>query len=500
MTPDRAMAARHALAARASLLAHGAAAALFAYALFCVFALNVDTADRRAEALPAIAGVAGALPVLVTLRLMRARVAAAARAIVAALDGVHPLRFALATLALGIALRVGFVLAFAPVQTSDGASYLALAARLAAGDPYRAAGTAAYWPPGLPFGLLPWRLALGENAWIPLFHNLVLFVASALAAARFATRLGGATAGRIAMLVLALWPNLVMDAGMASKEQQLVALVTLALALYPQAGGAWPALGAGLALGAAALTQPALLPAPLAFAAWQALRGDGARRAALRLALLAAGFVAAIAPWTIRNHAVVGGFVPVTSTAGFALYIANNDRAWGGWIDILADGDAALDPRIDERAASREALHRALAWIGENPGRAAFLALRRQQLFLGDDSDGAFSALKRGLGISGPGYAAAKLVALGFWLALVAALLFFLLSAWSGRRGALPRAGVLPLLLFVGLFALHSVVESGARHHVALSGAMAALLGAWMAIAARRAAIAAEVRRSGPRG
>ncbi|MBM3583705.1 MAG: hypothetical protein FJX36_04515 [Alphaproteobacteria bacterium] len=47
--------------ARASLLAHGAFAGLLAYALFCVFALNVDTADRRGEALPAIAGVAGAL-------------------------------------------------------------------------------------------------------------------------------------------------------------------------------------------------------------------------------------------------------------------------------------------------------------------------------------------------------------------------------------------------------------------------------------------------------
>ena len=498
MTPDAG--ARRGPAAIAARAAHGAFAALLAYALFCVFALNVDTADRRGEVLPAIAGVAGALPVLVALRVMRARVAAAARALVAALERVDRRRFAMATLALGIALRVGFVLAFPPVQSSDGASYLALATRLAAGEPYRAAGTLAYWPPGLPFGLLPWLLVLGPWRYVPLLHNLLLFVVSSLAAARFAARLGGRAAGRVAMLALAAWPSLVMDAGMASKEQQLVALVTLALALYPQAGRALPALGAGLALGAAALTQPALLPAPLAFVAWQALRGDGTRRAALRVALLLGGFAATIAPWTIRNHVVLGGFVPVTSTAGFALYIANNDRAWGGWIDILADGDATLDPRIDERGASREAGRRAAEWIRENPGRAAFLALRRQQLFLGDDSDGAFSALKRGLGISGPGYAAAKLVALGYWLALLAALLFFLLRAWRGRRGVLPRAGLLPLMLFAGLFVLHSVVESGARHHVALSGGLAALLGAWMAIAARRDALAGAVRRSGPRG
>jgi hypothetical protein len=42
------------------------------------------------------------------------------------------------------------------------------------------------------------------------------------------------------------------------------------------------------------------------------------------------------------------------------------------------------------------------------------------------------------------------------------------------------------VLLFFYLFALHSLVESGSRHHVALAGAMAALLGAWVEIAARR--------------
>ncbi|MFZ9416496.1 MAG: hypothetical protein ACO3CS_16765 [Alphaproteobacteria bacterium] len=57
---------------------------------------------------------------------------------------------------------------------------------------------------------------------------------------------------------------------------------------------------------------------------------------------------------------------------------------------------------------------------------------------------------------------------------------------------------MLPLMLFAGLFALHSMVESGARHHVALSGALAALLGAWMTIAARRDALAATLRRSDP--
>ena len=46
--------------------------------------------------------------------------------------------------------------------------------------------------------------------------------------------------------------------------------------------------------------------------------------------------------------------------------------------------------------------------------------------------------------------------------------------------------GTLPLLLFFYLFSLHSLVESGSRHHIAVAGALAALLGAWIEIAARR--------------
>ena len=36
-----------------------------------------------------------------------------------------------------------------------------------------------------------------------------------------------------------------------------------------------------------------------------------------------------IAPWTIRNYAVLGGFVPVKSQFGFTLWVGNNPYATG---------------------------------------------------------------------------------------------------------------------------------------------------------------------------
>jgi hypothetical protein len=77
-------------------------------------------------------------------------------------------------------------------------------------------------------------------------------------------------------------------------------------------------------------------------------------------------------------------------------------------------------------------------------------------------------------------------LAIAFWLGLCVALIVFLAAAWHARRGALPAFAALPLLLFFYLLSLHSLVESGSRHHIAVSGALAALLGAWVEIAARR--------------
>ena len=465
---------------------HALFALAMAYAAFAVFALNVDTADKRDETLALLAGVSGALPLLIAAWLMRDALRDHAARIVAWLATIPPRRMLGGAWLLGMASRIAWVAAIPPAPASDGAAYYSLALRLAAGESYVSAGLHAYWPPGMPLALTPWILAIGDRPVVPLLHNLVLFTLTLVATRRLARRMSGDAAAAIAVLALALWPSHVMSAGLVTKELQVLALVTITLALYPTRAAPGRAIAAGFAFGLATLTQPALLLAPAAVILFEMLRASSWRAATIRTALFLVAFAAAIAPWTARNAMVFGAFVPITSTSGFALFIGNNDRAWGGWIDLAAIGDPALDQRRDELGASRVAGARAIEWMEAHPARVAALALRKQQLFLGDDSDGAFNALKRGLGIDGAGYVVAKSLAIAFWLALCVALLVFLAAAWRARRGALPAFGTLPVLLFFYLFTLHSVVESGSRHHIALSGAMAALLGAWIEIAARR--------------
>jgi 4-amino-4-deoxy-L-arabinose transferase-like glycosyltransferase len=467
-------------------LLHLLFAGAMAYAVFCVFALNIDTSDYRDETLPMIAGTVGAAIVLGLTWILRQWIVTVALAITDRLDRIPTRTVVFAAIALGVALRLATVVVFPPYQTSDGASYYSLALKLAAGEDYAVAGTRAYWPPGLPLALTPWILVFGDRWWIPTAHNLVLFLVLVPAAASFARRMGSETAAKVCVIAIAIWPNLFIDAGMASKESQTLTLLTISLALYPAI--AFPrrlraTLGSGVALGAATLTQPALMLSPLAFIAFEIVRRSRPLDGTARILVLLAGFAAAISPWTIRNYTVFGEFVPITSTSGFALYIGNNDLAWGGWVDFKGRNDPTLDQSKDELGASRRALQKALTWMRENPDRAAFLILRKNQLFLGDDSDSVFAALKRGLKIEGPVYVAVKMTAIAFWMSIVIGLLLFMLTAWRRSNCRLPLLACLPILMFFYLFSLHSFVESGSRHHIALYAALAAMLGGWISIA-----------------
>ena len=91
------------------------------------------------------------------------------------------------------------------------------------------------------------------------------------------------------------------------------------------------ALGAGLAWGVATLTRPTALPLPLLVALWAwfplGLTVAGRDRAR-QVAMLLLGVALAIGPWTLRNAAALGAFVPVTTGGGRALFDANNPVIW----------------------------------------------------------------------------------------------------------------------------------------------------------------------------
>jgi len=122
----------------------------------------------------------------------------------------------------------------------------------------------------------------------------------------------------------------------------------------------------GVVQGLAALArQTALLYAPL-LVLWLAV-GLGARLSLPRRLLLAVvfclGVAVMIAPATLRNFAVSGDFVLVTSTGGYSLWQGNHPRAHGTFQPVVIDGvrlDDPLEMRSGYQRLAEEALGRSL--------------------------------------------------------------------------------------------------------------------------------------------
>lgn len=445
--------------------------AALAYGVFATVLLSLERALRLDWRVGAAAGaVAAALVVVAAARhgphgALRGPVLVAARR-------VGERSWIVACIAVGSLLRVAWALAVPPTPTSDHATYLSLAASLAERGQFGLGHPSLFRPPGISMALAPLVAALGDRPLVPLLLNLLLFTAMVPATYLLGRRLAGGDTARLAVALVALWPNLIMLAGFANKELLVSALVPAFMLLYLRAtdrpawqGGAGWAAGAGLALGAMVLTQPhsALLAPVLVTFEW--LRGGKWGAALARLAVAAVAALLVVLPWTVRNYLVSGELVPVSANGGHVLWVGNNPQATGGYVDVRPAWAETHEITYD-----RAALRWALAWMRANPGAFLRLVPRKQILYLGDDADGAYNSVKQGRGIRDFRYVLAKGSSNGYWVALLS---LAAVAVWSGRRRlAGPTAALLglPLLLQLAVF---SITESGGRHHVQLVALLA---------------------------
>lgn len=378
----------------------------------------------------------------------------------------------------GLILRVLWVLQYRVPQHSDQAIYFGLARSLVEHHSYSIAQMGlAYWPPGYPFFLAAWVFIFGFKTWVPLLANLSLFVASVLVVRTIAHRIGGVPAARFSLLLLAFWPTMIMTAGMASKEMLVLFLLCWALLVFQNAqdSGLTPrgislTFFAGILLALAALTQPSLMLFPSVLLALEWFRRTPIPQAVLRLALLGITMVLVICPWTLRNHRVLHAWVPISTNGGDVFYRANNPLATGGYTPA---GQQSLE-NYDEVQRGRVGFQLGKEWIRAHPGRFLVLAVQKEVLFLGDDAQGAFETLKRGLGIGGIRYLAWKGISNLFWWVLWMVILLELLIHWRGPLAENPLLAS-AMLSVLYLFTIHSVFESGSKYHEPLFGLIAVI-------------------------
>ena len=144
--------------------------------------------------------------------------------------------FLLAVLVGGIFLRVLWIGYFpAPLQ-SDSAVYVALARGLIENGIYvDRLGQRGYWPPGYPFLLYACFLIVGVHAWVPIAVNVILYAAAVYIVYRLGRMVACERVGRLAALLLTLWPNYIFLSGYPTKESFAILLIPLALLFYVSA-------------------------------------------------------------------------------------------------------------------------------------------------------------------------------------------------------------------------------------------------------------------------
>ncbi len=407
--------------------------------------------------------------------------------------GIPTSTWLLVCVLVGLVLRIAWATAFPAPLRSDGLTYFQLASTLVREHHYISfRGELAYWPPGYPFFLFALMSILGVHTWVVLIGNLSLFAATIPLVYILGKDVVNQNVGRFAAVLITVWPNDIASASLSSKEMLVVPLVLATLLLYIRAARSsgriariMLASSAGAVLGLATLAHPSFQLFPAVLALYEVLR-SGATQRTVRLLLLFAGMSAVIAPWAIRNHIELGNWILVSDNGGDVFYRANNPLATGGY----TDRGAQLLPE-NEVLRNRQGYALGEQWIISHPLSFLRLAVRKLTLFLGDDSVGVYETLKRGLGVRGWSYTLFKGIANGFWVLIWMLILGML---WNRRNSALSfRPELLTLILSVMyLLPIHSVFETGSRHHVPVVGCLAILAASTVYVPFRSAPIKAS--------
>lgn len=379
---------------------------------------------------------------------------------------------------VAFALRAAYAwFAMGPNATpsSDAASYDAVAWNLARGAGFALNGASgpyptAFVPPVLPFLTSLLYRVVGHQFFAAILMQCAIGALVPVLLANFVRHTFGPGAGRFAGWIAAVNPLMVFFSGYLLTETTFSFFLLLALfattewVKTPRVGRA---LGAGVLWGVAALTRPTALPLPVLVALWAWVPvglAAGGRERNKQLALLLLGVALVVGPWTLRNGAKLGAFVPVTTGGGRSLLDANNPIVWddpaqrGGatsvyglspYAEAFAGKSEVEIDRLSGDMAKAFLRSRTAQWA---PMAAAKLS-RFWRLTGEGGGTGAWSAggslASRMRGLFDP---------LLVWSVLTLPLALW--GAWSALRGPRGRFLSLPLLV-IAAFTLGSIVYWG---------------------------------------
>ena len=380
---------------------------------------------------------------------------------------------------LGLLLRIVWILLVPPVQYSDMVKYWDSAQRLLEKhsyyNVYYGHVLLAQRPPGYPFLLAAAMALFGHSRSIPALINLISYVLASLATYSIAHQYINKHAALLAITLLAFWPSQIAFTGLALTEPLSMGLYVASVwALLKATENGWRyAVLTGLLTGIGILVRPSLLLVPCLWALYAIASPTKCKLILWNsiVSLFVVGLV--IVPWSVRNYVVLGEVVPVSTNGGDVFYRSNNPLASGGYTE---NGERDLSALIgNEILWEKTGYTWGKEWIKENPLAFLKLAIKKQGILLGDDTEGVYSTLKMGHGKVGFSYLLLASISNAWWMVV-----WFLAAVGSLRwRSMLKEFSEWPLFFWMIFYmvAVHSVYESQSRHHMVFGGVLVIIAG-----------------------
>lgn len=373
---------------------------------------------------------------------------------------------------LGIAVCAGLILRITSIHflgkdpVSDEMEYHRLAVSLVTHHSYSLNGVAtAYRPPGYPFYLSVVYALFGETPVIGKLGQAFLDVLTCLWLF-FLGRTISHNAGILAGVVWSIFLPAILYTTLLLAETLTIFLLVSAVLLFVKAPRDrislhWVLLG--FTTGFLILTRPLFLPLPFAIVLlwwWFKIRP-------VPLVAMAGAALLVVAPWVIRNSAVMGAAV-ISTNGGMNLYIGNHPGATGAYLGTFPEdlgGDSLSEVTRDSMAGAR-----AVDYILRHPSTFLFNGVKKLAHLFRTEGDlliGVFgTSTKPDLGTYKARYASLPI------LPVVAVNLFYCTTILAGIVGyALTRrdnlSGIVTILLLI-ILGIHFVYFGGGRFHAPL--------------------------------
>jgi len=371
-------------------------------------------------------------------------------------------------LAVGLLLRILWVLVFPVEQYSDFLAYWDTAVRLVETGEYSTVmggyTLVAWRSVGYPALLSLFILIFGPLKWIPVLVNIIAYLVSFYFLYDVCGRVLSRRCVLVAVILFALWPGSIAITGFAATEPISAMLyfgVVWAAVRGFQSGWKFIAV-AGVLLGLSILVRPSLqlffIPMAVVFIVCMKDFKEGIKN----IIVLGVVACAVVLPWTVRNYVQLNDFVLVSTNGGDNFYRANNPLATGGYIP---KGERDLSQYLSNEAQwNQKGMEFGFAWIKENPIDFVKLGIIKQSIFLSNGAIPIEWTLKGQYGLDG-GWFYKFFYGLGYlwwgvvWLLVGAALL--------KRRDCFVSNGMLVLVMLCVMYlvAIHAVFESQPRYN-----------------------------------